>query len=97
MFYHAFAGVPEWAPPHEDHILYSEGILKSVQYAKKQIKYTAVAADGVEYLRLSFRPGRVTVRNEISVSGTDSRYIHTKNPWQGDYAITIKHSKPCVF
>ena len=58
MFYHAFAAVPEWAPPREDHILYSEGILKDVQYAEKQVKYTAAADNGVEYLRLSFKPGQ---------------------------------------
>ena len=33
MFYHAFAAVPEWAPPGENHILYSEGVLKDVSYA----------------------------------------------------------------
>ena len=43
MFYHAFAAVPEWAPPHENHILYSEGILRDVSYAEKQVKYTATS------------------------------------------------------
>ena len=61
MFYQAFAGVPEWAPPCEDHILYSEGILKNVQYAEKQVTYTVPAGNGIEYLRLSFKPERVTI------------------------------------
>ncbi len=97
MFYQAFAGVPEWAPPREDHILYSEGILKSVQYAEKQVKYTALAAEGVEYLRLSFRPGRVTINGqEISADKVLMRDSYVlKKLGRGDYALTIKHSKPC--
>ncbi len=97
MFYQAFAGVPEWAPPREDHILYSEGVLKNVQYAEKQVKYTAVAADGVEYLRLSFRPGRLTINGEeISADKVLMRNSYVlRKLGKGDYAITIKHSKPC--
>ncbi len=96
MFYQAFAGVPEWAPPREDHVLYSEGILKNVQYNEKQVKYTATAENGVEYLRLSFKPGAVAISgNEIS-SGKDllpDTYL-LKKLGKGDYALTIKHSKP---
>jgi hypothetical protein len=97
MFYQAFAGVPEWAPLHEDHILYSEGILRGVQYAEKQLKYTAAAENGVEYLRLSFRPGRVTINGkEISASTVlmPDAYL-LKKLGKGDYALTIKHSKAC--
>jgi hypothetical protein len=97
MFYQAFAGIPEWAPPGEDHILYSEDILKNVQYAEKQVKYTAAAGNGVEYLRLSFRPERVTINGkEISVSRDlipDAFLL--KSLGKGDHAMTIKHSKPC--
>ena len=97
MFYQAFAGVPEWAPPQEDHILYSEGILKGVQYAEKQVKYTAAAQNGVEYLRLSFRPFMITINGkEISVSRDliPDAYL-LKKLGKGDYSLTIKHSKPC--
>jgi hypothetical protein len=97
MFYQAFAGVPEWAPPHEDHILYSEGILTNVQYAVNQVKYTATKENGVEYLRLSFKPGRVTI-NGKEISGStvlipDTYFI--KNLGKGDYALTINHNKAC--
>jgi hypothetical protein len=97
MFYQAFAGVPEWAPPREDHILYSEGILKGVQYAEKQIMFTAAAANGVVYLRLSFRPDRVIINGKkISISRNlnPDAYL-LKKLGKGDYALTIKHSKPC--
>jgi hypothetical protein len=97
MFYQAFAGVPEWAPPHEDHILYSEGILKGVQYAEKQVKYTAAADNGVEFLRLSFKPDRVTINGKEILASTvlmPDAYL-LKKLGKGDYALTIKHSKAC--
>jgi hypothetical protein len=97
MFYQAFAGVPEWAPPREDHILYSEGILRNVQYAEKQVKYSAPSGDGIEYLRLSFRPARVTINGKDT--GSDNLLIPgsylLKKLGNGDYALTIKHSEPC--
>jgi len=97
MFYQAFAGIPEWAPPGEDHILYSEGILKNVQYDEKQVKYTAAAANGVVYLRLSFRPDRVTINGKVIPVSRElipDTFI-LKSLGKGDYALTIKHSKPC--
>jgi hypothetical protein len=97
MFYQAFAGVPEWAPPREDHILYSEGILKNVQYAENQVMYTASAGNGIEYLRLSFRTGRVTINGKEIRSDNilmpDSYLLRKLG--NGDYAMTIKHSEPC--
>jgi len=97
MFYQAFAGVPEWAPPHENHILYSDGILRSVHYAENQIKYSATAANLVVYLRLSFKPDKVTINGqEISADKVlmpDSYLL--KKLGKGDYALTIKHNKPC--
>ena len=97
MFYQSFAGVPEWAPPREDHILYSEGILKNVQYAEKHIMYTASAGNGIEYLRLSFKPQKVTINGQDTgahnVLIPDSYLL--KKLGNGDYALTIKHSEPC--
>jgi hypothetical protein len=95
MFYHAFAGVPEWAPPNEDHILYSEGILRSVQYAEKQVKYSSSADNGVEYLRLSFKPDMVTI-NGIEIFSSNVLKLDTyllKRLGKGDYALTIKHTE----
>jgi hypothetical protein len=93
MFYQAFAAVPEWAPPHENHILYSECILNHVQYDGKLIRYTATTDNGIEYLRLSFRPRRVTVNEEeIEVSKVlnPDTYL-LKSLGHGDFAFTIKH------
>jgi hypothetical protein len=95
MFYHAFAAVPEWAPPRQDHILYSEGILRGVQYSEKQVKYTAAADNGVEYLRLSFKPGKVVINGSEILAGKipEPDTFLLKKLGKGDYALTIKHSK----
>ena len=98
MFYQAFAGVPEWAPPHENHILYSEGILRDVQYAEGSVKYTPTALNGTEYLRLAFKPERVTIDGKViplSESLNPDSYI-LKNLGKGDYSVTIKHKKKCT-
>jgi hypothetical protein len=97
MFYQAFAGIPEWAPPHQDHILYSAGILRGVHYAEKQVKYSSVTENDVVYLRLSFKPGSVTINGKVITSGIvllPDTYL-LKELGKGDYALTINHSKPC--
>jgi hypothetical protein len=97
MFYHAFAAIPEWAPPRENHILYSEGILRNVRYAEKLVKYTATSDNGVEYLRLSFKPDRVTIDGKDIGAGKilmPNTYL-IKNIGNDDYALSIKHTKKC--
>ncbi len=86
MFYHAFAAVPEWAPPGEDHILYSEGILTDVAYRPGEVRYTARDAIGTEYLRLSYKPTAVTLNN--SPLSWKERPLDN-----GDYAVTILHQQ----
>jgi len=95
MFYQAFAGVPEWAPPRENHILYSEGILKGVRYDEKQLMYNSATDNNVVYLRLSFRPERVTINGkEISPGSVLKPEVYLiKTLGNGDYALTIKQSK----
>jgi hypothetical protein len=95
MFYQAFAGVPEWAPPRENHILYSEGIIRSVHYTPEEVKYNAAADNGIEYLRLSFRPDRVSVNGKEISEGEDlvpDAYF-LKKLGNGDYSLTIKHTE----
>jgi hypothetical protein len=97
MFYHAFSAVPEWAPPHENHILYSEGILRDVRYADKQIKYNAASGSGIEYLRLSFKPDRVNIDGK-DIAGSKILMPNTyllKELGNGDFALTIKHTIKC--
>jgi len=97
MFYQAFAGVPEWAPPHENHILYSEGILRDVQYDEGQVVYTASSENGTEYLRLAFKPSKIT-SNGVEISESGDLKIDTygcMNLGHGDFAIKINHKKAC--
>jgi hypothetical protein len=97
MFFQAFAGVPEWAPPHEDHILYSNVVLKNVEYTVGRVKYTATTDSGVEYLRLSFKPYKVTINGKEVLTNTGlipDTYL-LKRLGKGDYALTINHSKAC--
>jgi hypothetical protein len=91
MFYPALASVPEWAPPGENHILYSESVLKDVSYAAGRIQYTATTVGGTEYLRVAFHPKRITIdgasmhsQPERSGDGYTIRDLG-----HGDYAISI--------
>jgi O-glycosyl hydrolase len=95
MFYHAFAGIPEWAPPAENHILYSEGILKNVRYEKQNIQYIATKANDVEYLRLAFKPKTITLNGtKLLLSDKKVKECYTlKGLGNGDYAVTIRHTK----
>lgn len=98
MFYHALAAVPGWAPPGENHILYSEGVLKNVSYAGGKVQYTATNKIGTEYLRLAFNPTRITVNGAtISLSSDMSKEGYTlKDLGNGDYAVNIKRKKAGV-
>ena len=95
MFYHAFAAIPEWAPPREDHILYSAGVLANVVYRSGLVRYTACDATGTEYLRLCYLPAKITLDGislpqckEQTTAGWTARAIGG-----GDYAITVYHSQ----
>ena len=95
MFYHAFAGVPEWAPPGENHILYSEGILKDVVYADNRVKYHATNDGGIEYLRLAFKPAQVTINGKSVKPGESLKWdtYTLKDLGSSDYSMIIKRSK----
>lgn len=95
MFYQAFAGVPEWAPPGENHILYSEGILKDVAYKANKIGYTATSNNGSEYFRLAFKPSSITMNGaKLSLlTHLDKEGYSLKNLGRGDYAVIIKRAK----
>lgn len=95
MFYQAFAAVPEWAPAKQNHILYSEGILKEVKYAANEIGYNAVSNSGIEFLRLSFKPASISVNgSKLSLITAPGKQGYTlKDLGNGDYAINIYRAK----
>ena len=92
MFYHAFAAIPEWAPPGENHILYSEGVLKEVSYQSKKVKYTSTENNGTEFLRIAFNPATVMVNGVTLPLKSDTRDdgYTLRELGNGDYAVTIK-------
>lgn len=94
MFYHAFAGIPEWAPPAEDHILYSEGILNNVKYLNDEVRYSSTVDNATIYLRLSFKPATVTLNGSLISPGKDETDSYVlRKLGKGDYALTLKHGK----
>jgi hypothetical protein len=94
MFYQAFAAIPDWAPPGENHILYSVNLLREVVYGKNKINYISTEPDGVEFLRLSFKPSIVTLNGkmipQVSQPGKESYIVWPLG--DGDYAVTIRRS-----
>jgi hypothetical protein len=95
MFYHAFAAVPEWAPQEENHILYSEGILKEVNLDKQNVQYTTTKPGDNEYLRLAFKP-KYIYENGVElkqIENPDQTGYTLKDLGNGDYALTIRHKK----
>ncbi len=91
MFYHALAAVPEWAPPGENHILYSKDVLTNVVYSGKSVEYTATGNNGIETFRLNFKPSTVTVDGKKlrQRSSADGSYYQTRKLPGGGYALEI--------
>ena len=91
MFYHALAAVPEWAPPGENHILYSKDVLTNVVYSGKSVEYTATGNNGIETFRLNFKPSAVTVDGKKlrQRSSADGSYYQTRKLPGGGYALEI--------
>jgi hypothetical protein len=92
MFYHAFAGVPDWAPPGESHILYSQSVIREVTYGNRTVEYEPADQTGTEYLRLSFFPTRVTVGTGVIARRSDllAEGFTVREIGRGDYALTIR-------
>ncbi|HUQ64522.1 MAG TPA: hypothetical protein VM101_00075, partial [Flavitalea sp.] len=86
MFYHVFAAIPEWAPAHEDHILYSTGVLKNVVYENKSIEYEAMDNTGKEYVKVKNKPSQVILNGKV--------LPYTLRKIENDgYAVTITRNK----
>lgn len=98
MFYYAFAGMPELAPPREDHILYSENVVKDVRYETGKVQYTSTGNNGIEYLRLSFKPEHISARGiELSkISGDPAEGYTLTKIGKGDYSLVIRHKNSGV-
>ena len=96
MFYHAFAAVPEWAPPGENHILYSESVLKDVKYAGHRVQYATGNSSGKEYLRLAFKPVKVVLNGQSLnlVQSEDQPGYMMKDLGNHDYSVIVIRNGP---
>jgi len=94
MFYHAFAAVPAWAPPGEDHLLYSSGMLTKVQYRTGLVQYSTTDEDGTESLALTFQPASITINGKQMARRPDlTREGYTvKTLENGDYAVQVRRT-----
>jgi hypothetical protein len=95
MFYHAFAAIPEWAPPEENHILYSVAVLTKVVYGDKKVEYSATDNSGVEYLRIAFKPTKITLNGiKLSLNSDLNQAGYTlRDLGNDDFAVNIKRMK----
>jgi hypothetical protein len=93
MFYHVFAALPEWAPPHENHILYSENILRDIKYTTEKVQYKATSGNGTEYLKLNFKPSKITINGILIPGSGDIRpgSYTIRSLGNGDFFITLNH------
>ncbi|HLA59784.1 MAG TPA: hypothetical protein VK622_13515, partial [Puia sp.] len=87
MFYHALAAIPEWAPQGENHILYSRDILKDVSYEKNKVSYYSPDSDGIEFLKISFKPSSLKVNGIAVKSGLEIKPLDN-----GDYYLVVRRT-----
>jgi hypothetical protein len=95
MFYHALAAIPGWAPPGENHILYSTEVLKEVSYGNNTLSYRAMENAGREFLRLAFKPSEIRL-NGLAIPGTgdlQKEGFVLKPLGNGDYSLVIRRSR----
>ena len=60
QFLAGMGSMPEWAPPEENHLLYSSSVVTEVSYGTNELRYSTFDGDATETLRLAFAPARVT-------------------------------------
>lgn len=89
MFYHALAAIPEWAPPRENHILYSQGVLKNVEYDVNKVQYTTTDETGKEFLKLAFKPAKISLNGKSVPLQNSNNGYSIRSLGNGDYAVTI--------
>jgi hypothetical protein len=82
MFYHTLAAIPSWAPSSGNHILYSSGVLRDVNYSDAGISYDAAEKTGSEYMRVSFKPSVVAKGASVNIRSVEG----------GDYYIVINRT-----
>jgi hypothetical protein len=90
----AMAAVPEWAPPHENHLLRSTSVVSRVEYDPDRVAWTTFDAASTETLRLVSRPESVTAGGqalEERETLDDEGYVAQPLP-SGDVVVRVRHA-----
>lgn len=94
MFYHAFAAIPEWAPLNENHLLYSDTVVRNVKYGESEAVYEAVERGGAEYLKLRFKPSHVTLGKTALKPAPAGRAGYTLRQLAGGgWSLVVRRSR----
>ena len=96
-FLRGMASVPEWAPSHENHLLRSRSIIRSIRYNPDTIVYTTFDSASKELLKLAKRPREIRQNNEklpLADRLNGSKDGYTAEPVDGGgFRVSIRHSK----
>jgi len=91
----AMAAIPELAPRRQDHLLGSTSVVQAVEYGRRRLAYRTFDEDGVETLRLSYRPRRIVAGAEPLVERSDlaaEGYV-VQPLGGGDFAVRIRRDR----
>jgi hypothetical protein len=64
-FIDGMAALPETAPADSDHLLRSSSVVQEISYTPYRVSYRTFEANGIQKLRLTFKPVRVTSDDQI--------------------------------
>jgi hypothetical protein len=96
-FQRGMASVPEWAPPHEPHLLRSSSIVREIHYGARNIEYTTFDEASCELLKLPVMPSEIrTGRKKLPLidkvnAGSEDGYS-VKEVAGGGFAVRVKHN-----
>jgi hypothetical protein len=88
----AMAALPELAPQRQDHVLGSSTVIQRVSYGRRSVGYRTFDGNGVEVLRLSFRPRAVTAdgRPLAERPALDAEGFTVASAGGGDFVVRIR-------
>jgi hypothetical protein len=85
--------LPQLAPIGESHILRSSSVVQKVSYAPRRISYKTFDSDGIQVLRLNFKPVRVTAGQTVLSERKDLNDPgYTLESTQSDFIVRLRHT-----
>jgi hypothetical protein len=85
--------LPELAPVGESHLLRSSTVVQKVNYAPKRVSYKTFDSEGIQVLRLNFKPVRVTAGQTVLTERKDLNGPgYTLEPVQSDFIVRLRHT-----